>query len=64
MSNVTNLTQFRKQKARAEKRAAADANAAKFGRTKAQRLREEAEAARAAATLEGHKRDGDAPEAE
>ncbi|AOZ69338.1 DUF4169 domain-containing protein [Rhodobacter xanthinilyticus] len=64
MSNVTNLTQFRKQKARAEKRTEADANAAKFGRTKAQRLREEAEAARAAATLEGHKRDSDAPEAE
>jgi len=68
MSNVTNLNQFRKAKARAEKRAEADANAAKFGRTKAQRLLEEAEAEKARAALEAHRRDevdrDDAPEAE
>ena len=63
MSSVTNLTQFRKQKARAEKRAAGDANAAKFGRTKAQRALEEAQAAQARATLDAHRREGgEAPE--
>lgn len=40
MSSVTNLNRFRKDKARAEKRAQADANAAKHGRTKAQKLLE------------------------
>ncbi|MBD3787053.1 MAG: DUF4169 family protein [Sphingomonadales bacterium] len=57
MSNVTNLNQFRKAKARAEKRAAAEENAAKFGRTKAQKRLEEAEAAKARAALEAHRRD-------
>lgn len=57
MSNVTNLNQFRKAKARAEKRAVADENAAKFGRTKAQKRLEEAEAAKARATLEAHRRE-------
>ena len=61
MSNVTNLNQFRKAKARAEKRAEADANAAKFGRTKAQRLVEEAEAERARAALDAHRRDEAGP---
>ena len=63
-SNVVNLRVVRKSAARDAARKQGDENAAKFGRTKAQRLREEAEAARAAATLEGHKRDSDAPEAE
>ena len=40
MSSVTNLNRFRKDKARAEKRAEADANAAKHGRSKAQKLLE------------------------
>lgn len=57
MSNVTNLNQFRKARARVEKRAAADENAAKFGRTKAQKRLEAAEAEKARATLEAHRRD-------
>ncbi|MDD8023751.1 MAG: DUF4169 family protein [Paracoccaceae bacterium] len=60
MSNVTNLTRFRKDKARAEKRAAGDANAAKFGRSKAQRQLEEVQAEKARITLDAHRRE-DAP---
>ena len=60
MAEITNLNQFRKQKARAEKKARGDANAAKFGRTRAEK---DLSAAREEATrrmLDGHKRDGDA----
>ncbi|MEC7761933.1 MAG: DUF4169 family protein [Pseudomonadota bacterium] len=57
MSKVTNLNQFRKQKARAGKRADADANAAKFGRTKAQKRLEEAEADKARRELDRHRKD-------
>ncbi len=52
-----NLNQFRKQKARAEKRARADVNAAKFGRSKAEKTRDAAEAEAAAKRLDGHRRD-------
>ena len=38
MTQSINLNQARKAKAREERKAQADANAAKFGRTKAQRL--------------------------
>lgn len=62
MSKVTNLNQFRKQKARAEKRARGDANAAKHGRTKAQKSLEEAHADMAARNLDRHRRDEDLPE--
>ncbi|WP_376873355.1 DUF4169 family protein [Albirhodobacter sp. R86504] len=65
MSNVTNLNQFRKAKARADKRVTADANATKFGRTKAQRALEEAQSQRARSSLDGHEiappKDDDAP---
>ena len=44
MSNTVNLNKFRKEKDRAEKKAIADANSVKFGRTKAQRLLEAAQA--------------------
>lgn len=37
MAKVTNLNQFRKTKARADKKARANVNAVKFGRTKAQK---------------------------
>ncbi|GHF67898.1 DUF4169 family protein [Seohaeicola zhoushanensis] len=57
MSQVTNLNQFRKQKARAEKRAQGDANAAKFGRTKAERDLEAARKDKARRDLDGHKRE-------
>lgn len=58
-AKITNLTQFRKQKARAEKRAAGDANAAKFGRSKAQRATEEAVAEKARRHLDQHRREED-----
>ena len=57
MSTVTNLNRFRKQKARAEKQAQADENAVKFGRTKAEKRRDEAETVRSTRHLDGHKRD-------
>ena len=57
MSKIVNLRQARKQRDRAAKQAAADANAARHGRTKAKRLAEEQEAAKAEKTLDGHKRD-------
>ncbi|MBT9383688.1 DUF4169 family protein [Pseudooceanicola sp. CBS1P-1] len=62
MSSVTNLNQFRKQKARAEKRAQGDANAAKFGRSKAERQKAEAEERQAERRLDGHRLERD-PEA-
>ena len=52
-----NLNRFRKQKARAEKRSQADENAVKFGRTKAEKQRDAAEAAKSVAHLDQHKRD-------
>lgn len=57
MSKITNLNQTRKARARADKRTKADANAAKFGRTKAEKRLEDTRAARAARDLDGHKRD-------
>lgn len=59
MAEVVNLNRFRKAKARDETRAGADANAVKFGRTKAQKAREAADAARAKAELDGKKRETD-----
>lgn len=53
MSSVTNLNQFRKTKARAEKRAKADENSVKFGRTKAQKALEKAQAEKAMRDLDG-----------
>ncbi len=53
MSNVTNLNQFRKTKVRAEKRAKADENAVKFGRTKAQKALEKARAEKSKRDLDG-----------
>lgn len=57
MAGITNLNRFRKQQARAEARRTADANAAKHGRTKAQRLAEKAQAERAARHLDQHRKD-------
>ena len=62
MTNVTNLNRFRKQKARDEKRAEADANAVKHGRTKAQKALEDARAEKAARNLDGHRLDRDTPD--
>lgn len=57
MSNVTNLNKFRKDRARQERRTEADSNAVKFGRTKEQRLLEEAQGRQARERLEQHLRD-------
>lgn len=56
---VINLRQARKNRDRAEKRAAGDANAAKFGRTKAEKALTVAEAERVERVLDGHRREGD-----
>lgn len=57
MSRIINLRQMRKQKARDENRAQADANAAKFGEAKAPRVTRKANQDRDARILDAHKRD-------
>lgn len=57
MSRPVNLNRYRKDRARVEKRAAADANAVRFGRTKAEKERAAAEAQKARRDLDGHERD-------
>ncbi len=57
MAAPVNLNRFRKDKARAEKKARADQNAAKFGRTKAEKQRDAIEAENAERHLNQHKRD-------
>ncbi|HBK90036.1 MAG TPA: DUF4169 domain-containing protein [Parvularcula sp.] len=57
MSDIVNLNRVRKKKADARKEKNAEANRAKFGRTKAQTKRERAEKERAARALDGAKRD-------
>lgn len=56
-----NLNRVRKDKARAAKKARADENAAKFGRSKAQSKLDEARKSRATRILDLHRRDPDAP---
>ncbi len=63
MGDVINLRQARKAKARNDKDRLADANRAKFGRTKAERLESQAEEARRTRSLEGARREKDGPEA-
>ncbi|NIZ10352.1 DUF4169 family protein [Pseudooceanicola sp. HF7] len=58
MSKIVNLNQARKAKARSDKRSEADANAVKFGRTKAEKSLEKARLDKAARLLDGHKQDG------
>lgn len=60
--DVINLGRVRKDRARAEKRRVADANAARFGRTKAERQAEEARAKAEAAHLDAHRRSPSEPE--
>lgn len=59
MAEIINLRAKRKETARAEARRQADANAVKFGRSKAQKAREAQEAARARSALDGKKREPD-----
>ncbi|MEI4470623.1 GNAT family N-acetyltransferase [Frigidibacter sp. MR17.24] len=56
MPDPINLNRFRKDRARRDARAQADANAAKFGRTRAEREAEALRAARAEALVAGHRR--------
>ena len=58
-AEIINLRQRRKQAARADARKTADANAAKHGRTKAERDLEQARAEKAERTLDAHRRESD-----
>ncbi|GAB5438517.1 DUF4169 family protein [Falsiruegeria mediterranea] len=55
MAEPVNLNRFRKEKARAEKKARADQNAVKFGRTKAEKDLAQARADKAKRDVDGHK---------
>ncbi len=57
MSKVTNLNQFRKQKARADKKAQAEKNTVKFGRTKAQKTLDKTRSDKARRDLDGKERE-------
>lgn len=59
MGEIVNLRQAKKQAARKAARATADANAARFGRTKTEREVEKARAEKAARDLEAHRRETD-----
>ena len=52
-----NLNQERKARARVKKRAQADENAVKFGRTKAQKKQDTAEVVAFTSKLDAHKRE-------
>lgn len=54
MAEIINLRSVKKAKAKADTRAQADANAAKFGRTKAEKLAEAASKDKAKRVLDGH----------
>jgi len=56
-ADIVNLRSVRKEKARAERKAEAAENRAKFGRTKAEKKAEAGEAERRARQLEGHRRE-------
>lgn len=60
MTKIINLRQARKQRNRDAKRAAGDANAAKFGEARPLRDARQAEADRAARIHDAHRRDDDA----
>jgi hypothetical protein len=57
VAEIINLNRARKAKARVDKQAEAEANRAKFGRSKAEKLADAAERARAERELDGAKRD-------
>lgn len=59
MGDVVNLNRARKARARAEARTIADANRAKFGRTKTEKVRDRIEKDRAEALLDGAKLEDD-----
>lgn len=57
MAQPVNLNRFRKEKARAEKKARADVNSVKFGRSKAQKTLDETTTEKQDNTLDQHKRE-------
>ena len=57
MATPVNLNRYRKEKARAEKKARASENVVKFGRTKAEKSHDTAVTALDQKRLDGHKRD-------
>jgi len=57
MSQPVNLNRFRKQKARADKKARADENAVRFGRTRAEKELDTSRTDKARRDLDGHKRE-------
>ncbi len=57
MGDVINLNRARKVRAKADRVKEADANRAKFGRTKAEKAADAQALARTAATLDGAKRE-------
>lgn len=59
MTNIVNLRQARKAKARMDKARVAQENRARFGRTKAQRLADTQEEQRRAALLDGARRESE-----
>ncbi|MGI3184637.1 DUF4169 family protein [Nioella aestuarii] len=59
MAEPVNLNRFRKQKARAERKARADENAVKHGRTKAQKSLETARRNKTLRDLDAHRSSDD-----
>ena len=57
MSEPVNLNKFRKAKSRVKKQTQADANAAKFGRTKAEKDQQAQTTNNVVRLLDGHKLD-------
>ncbi|MEC3912165.1 DUF4169 family protein [Sphingobium sp. CR2-8] len=57
MTNIVNLRQARKAKARVDKAKTADENRARFGRTRAQRVADAAEEQKRAILLDGARLD-------
>lgn len=60
MGDVVNLKRFKKRNEREQSAKQADANRARFGRTKSERAHDERHNDRAEALLDQHKIDGDA----
>ena len=57
MSKIVNLNRARKARARADRKARADENAIKFGRTKAEKAKDRQAADKATRDLDGHQRE-------
>ena len=57
MSDIVNLNKARKARARADKKARADANAVKFGRTKVEKSLYKVKAEKARLDVDAHRRD-------